>query len=133
MPRSDFSAKNLKKLLEPYPPEVQKLARKTRELVSKLAPDAVQEIDWSSKMIGFNFIPGTYKGLILTVSPQRQYVNIIFAKGVEMLNEGLDDRGLLEGTGKLARHIKVRNEEILNYPTTRKLIAEAVKRSPRTK
>jgi hypothetical protein len=133
MPRSAITAKDLTKLLEPYPPEVRKLARQARELVSEIAPDAVQEIDWSSKMIGYNFIPGTYKGLILTISPQRQYVNIIFAKGVEMLQEGLDDRGLLEGTGKQARHIKVRNEEILGYPTTRKLIAEAVKRTPRTK
>ena len=54
-------------------------------------------------------------------------MNIIFAKGVELLQEGLDDKGLLEGTGKQARHIKVRSEEILKCPTTRKLIAEAVK------
>lgn len=133
MPRSAISAKNLNKLLEPYSPEVRKLTRQARELVSELAPDAVQEIDWSAKMIGYNFIPGTYKGLILTISPQREYVNIIFAKGVEMLQEGLDDRSLLEGTGKQARHIKVRNEEILKYPTTRRLIAAAVERTPRTK
>ncbi|SRR6266851_8438608 len=133
MPRSAISAKDFNKLLEPYSPEVRKLTRQARALVSELAPDAVQEIDWSAKMIGFNFIPGTYKGLILTVSPQREYVNIIFATGVAMLNDGLDDRGLLEGTGKYARHIKVRSEDILNYPTTRKLIAEAVKRTPRTK
>ena len=133
MPRNNFSAKNLSKLLEPYSPEVRKLTRQTRELVRELAPDAVQEIDWSDKLIGFSFIPGTYKGLILTIAPQREYVNIIFAKGVEMLQEGLDDRELLEGTGKQARHIKVRSEEILKYPTTRRLILAAVKRTPRTK
>lgn len=124
---------DLNKLLEPYSPETRKLTRQARELVSKLVPDAVQEIDWSSKMIGFSFIPGTYKGLILTVSPQREYVNIIFATGVAMLQEGLDDRGLLEGTGKHARHIKVRNEEILDYPTTRRLIIAAAERTPRSK
>jgi len=133
MPRSAVSAENLNKLLEPYSRGVQQLTRQARELVSELAPDAVQEIDWSSKMIGYNFIPGTYKGLILTISPQRQYVNIIFAKGVELLQEGLDDKELLEGTGKQARHIKVRSEEILKYSTTRTLIAAAVERTPRTK
>jgi hypothetical protein len=60
-------------------------------------------------------------------------LNIIFAKGVELLEEGLDDKGLLEGTGKQARHIKVRNEEILNDPTTRRLIEAAVERTPRSK
>jgi hypothetical protein len=133
MPRSDATDGNVGKLLEAYPPEVQDLAHKARRLVSEIAPDAVEEVDWSSKMLGYTFIPGTYKGLILAVSPQKDRVNIIFAKGVEMLNEGLDDKGLLEGTGKQARHIKVRNEEILHDPTTRRLIESAVGRTPRSK
>jgi hypothetical protein len=133
MPKSSSSAKNIDKLLKPYSPEVQQLARKACKIVSELAPDAVQEIDWSAKLVGYSFIPGTYKGLILAIAPQRQYVNIMFGKGVEMVKEGLDDKGLLEGTGKHARHIKVRSEDILRSPTARKLIAAAVERTPRSK
>jgi hypothetical protein len=125
------SEEDIQQLLESYPPEVRELALKAREIVREIAPDAVEEIDWKTKMIGYSFIPGTYKGLILTISPQKSYVNIIFAKGVELLEEGLDDKGLLEGTGKQARHIKVRNEGIVEDPTTRKLIAAAVERTPR--
>jgi hypothetical protein len=133
VPRGAATEANLTKLLAAYSPEIRKLTRQTRGLVSELVPDAEQEIDWSSKMIGFSFIPGTYKGLILTVSPQREYVNIIFAKGVEMLQEGLDTQQLLEGTGKQARHIKVRGADILDRPTTRRLITAAAARTPRAK
>jgi hypothetical protein len=128
--RNAATEEDVKQLLEDYPPEVRELALKVRELVREIVPDAVEEIDWSAKMLGYNFIPGTYKGLILTISPQKSYVNIILAHGAEMAQEGIDD-GLLEGTGKLARHIKVRNEEILNNPTTRRLIETAVERTPR--
>jgi hypothetical protein len=119
------------KLLVNYPPEVRQIAFKARELVRETTPDAIEEVDWSAKMIGFSFIPGTYKGLILTISPQKSYVNIIFSKGVELLEAGLDANALLEGTGKKARHIKLRNEQILNDPTTRVQIESAAQRTPR--
>ena len=99
---------DVRKLLESYPPGIRELANKTRELVRDIAPDATEEMAWSAKMTGFSFIPGTYKGLILTVSPEKHYVNIIFSKGIELLEEGLDETGLLEGTGK--RHAISRSE-----------------------
>ena len=133
MPRSHATDETVAKLLEPYTPEIQDLALKTRDLVDELADGAEVEVDPADKLLAYSFIPGTYKGLILTIAPQRKYVNIVFAKGVEMLNEGLDDKGLLEGTGKQARHIKVRDEEVLRDPTTRRLIESAVARTPRSK
>ena len=126
------SEDDVRKLLESYPPEIRELANKTRELVRDIAPDAIEEMAWSAKMTGFSFIPGTYKGLILTVSPEKRYVNIIFSKGVELLEEGLDEAGLLEGTGKQARHVKVRSEQILRDRGTRRLIEAAVARTPRS-
>lgn len=122
---------DLERLLEGYPPEVGELALQARALVRDLAEGAVEEFDDSAKMLGFNFIPDTYKGLILTIAPQRNYVNIVFSAGVELLEAGVDDKGLLEGTGKKARHIKVRDAEVLNDPTTRRLIETAVQRTPR--
>lgn len=124
---------DVEKLLEGHSPEVRQLAAKTRQLVREIAPDAGEEIDWTAKMIGSTFLPGTYKGLILTISPAKKHVSIIFSKGVELLEAGLDENGLLEGTGKKARHIKVHNEEILYDPMTRKLIEGAVERTPRDK
>lgn len=119
----------LAELLAQYSPDVRDLALKLRALVRKLISDAVEEVDPKAKLFGYNFLPGTYKGLILTIAPQKSYVNVIFSKGVELM--ALDSTGLLEGTGKLARHIKVRTEERLNDPAVQALIEAAAARTPR--
>jgi hypothetical protein len=117
-------------LLASYSPGVRHLATLARALVNETAPDAHEEVDESAKVGGFTFIPGTYKGLILTIAPQKDYVNIIFSKGVELME--VDSEGLLEGTGKRARHIKNRSEEDLQRPGVRALIEAAVARTPRS-
>ena len=116
-------------LFAPYTPEVQNLAVRTRALVRSLVPDAAEEIDTNPRLLGYTYRPGTYKGLILAVMPQKTYVNIVFSKGVELLE--LDPTGLLEGTGKVARHIKVGEPERLDRPEVAALIKEAAARTPR--
>jgi hypothetical protein len=116
-------------LLAPYTPEVRELTMKVRALVRAAIPDADEEVHPPTKMIGFTYRPGTYKGLILTVSPQKTYVNVIFSKGVELME--LDETGLLEGTGKVARHIKFRGPERVEDANVRTLLEEAGRRTPR--
>jgi hypothetical protein len=118
-------------LIAPYAADVQKLCTALRNLVRKLVPDAVEEIDTSAKMLGFSFIPGTYKGSIVGIAPQKSYVNLMFAKGAEL--QEVDPKGLLEGTGKLARHIKFRTLEQIKDPAARALIEEAARRTPRSR
>jgi hypothetical protein len=119
------------KLLAPYSPAVQDLTRHVRAMVRGIVPDADEEIDAAAKMLVETFIPGTYKGAILAIVPQKNYVNIIFSKGVELLE--VDSRGLLEGTGKLARHIKIRSPEQVDDPAVRTVIEAAVARTPRSR
>jgi hypothetical protein len=116
-------------LLAQYNSEIGGFVTKARALVREIVPAAHEEIDLKAKMIGFSFIPGTYKGLILSVSPQKSYVNIIFSKGVELME--MDSEGFLEGTGKRARHVKNRSEEDLRRPGLRTLIEAAASRTPR--
>jgi hypothetical protein len=108
---------------------VHDLALQVRALVRASIPDALEEVDKAARMIGFTYRPGTYKGLILTVAPQKAYVNVIFSKGVELLE--LDSSGLLEGTGKMARHIKFRDQARIDDPAVTPLLREAAKRTPR--
>lgn len=123
--------KAIAQLIAPYSPEVQQLTKALRELGRKVIPDALEEIDTTAKLLVFTFIPGTYKGAILAIAPQKSYVNIIFSKGVEL--QQVDSKGLLEGTGKLARHIKIRRPEQVEDPAVRVLIKEAVARTPRSR
>jgi len=76
-----------------------------------------------STLLGYSFRPGTYKGLILAVTPHQRHVNLVFAKGVELTQH--DSGGLLEGTGKVARHVKIRSADRLEEPAVRALIARA--------
>ena len=110
-------------------PEVRDLAARARALIRSAIPDAVEEVDPPDRLIGFTFAPGTIKGLIVAITLQRTYVNIMFSKGVELM--ALDPDGLLEGTGKRARHIKVRSAEQLDQPQVRNLIVAAAEATPR--
>jgi hypothetical protein len=53
----------------------------------------------------------------------------MFSTGVEV--EKLDTAGLLEGTGKRARHVKVRTLEDLKRPGLSTLLRAAAARTPR--
>jgi hypothetical protein len=116
-------------LLAPWSYEVRQLALELRALVERLVPDATEELDPSAGLIAFTFQPGTYKGLFVAIAPQKSYVNLMFSKGVELLD--LDSTHVLEGTGKKARHIKFHDRERLTDPGVRTLIEEAAKRTPR--
>jgi hypothetical protein len=128
MSKRAATGKTFAELIAPHSPEVQGLTRKVRALVRKLVPEATEEIDASAGMLVLTFIPGTYKGAVLGVTPQKNYVNIIFSKGVELM--AVDKKGLLEGTGKFARHIKIRSAEQINDPAVRVVIKEAAARTP---
>jgi hypothetical protein len=109
--------------------EVIGLARAAADLIRKTIPDAAEEVDKTSRVLGFTFAPGTYRHLIAGVAVQKNYVNIMFSKGVELID--LDSAGLLEGTGKVARHIKVRSAGVLADPCAVALLRAAAARTPR--
>ena len=123
--------KALKQMLASYAPAVRDLTLKMRARVRKIIPDALEEVDTSSKMLVFTFIPGTYKGAIVGLAPKKEYLNVMFAKGVELME--VDAKGLFEGTGKLARHIKIASLEQIEDPAVKALIKEAAARTPRSR
>lgn len=116
-------------LLAPFDPQVRQLTLDLRALVHRTVPDAIEEIDRGGPLIGFTYQPGTYKGLFAALAPQRAHVNLMFSKGVEL--QEIDEASLLEGTGKRARHIKIRTSEQIADPGVAALLEEAAKRTPR--
>jgi hypothetical protein len=116
-------------LLEPFPQYVRELVMQVRALVREVVPDAEEELDHSARLLGMTFQPGTYKGLIVAVAPHKAHVNLMFSRGVELLE--LDSAGLLEGTGKRARHIRFTDVGRLTDPGVRELVRAAAERTPR--
>jgi hypothetical protein len=113
----------LEQLIAAYNPTIRYLFMKARALTHDLIPSAVEEIDSKARLLGFTFRPGTYKGVILAITPAKDHISIIFGHGVEL--KKVDATGLLEGTGKKARHIKIETEARLGDPNVRELILAA--------
>ena len=57
----------------------------------------------------------------------KEHVTFIFLRGAALPDPG----GLLEGTGKFVRHVKVRTMEDVKKPALKKLIVEAAKLNKR--
>ena len=103
---AQLSDADITSFLAPFEAETQRLARASLAALRHVFPDALESAEGGE--IGLGFGPG-YRGLVFTVSPQRTYVNVGIAGGAN-----LDDPdGLLEGTGKVHRHLKIRSVDQL--------------------
>ena len=113
---------DVKRLLAAQDPAIGALADALCTEILRLYPDAVVTVDGGD--IGFGATTG-YKGLVFTVSPHAKHVTLGIAHGV-----GLPDpAGLLEGAGKVHRHVKLRTPADLARPELRDLMAAALNRA----
>jgi hypothetical protein len=106
--------------LASYSLEIQNLALQTRELVLGVIPNALEMVDPPSKIIAYGFSP-KYADLVCAIAPYKSYINLIFSKGTELP----DPEGLLTGTGKRARHVRINSSEDIKRPGLRSLIQTA--------
>jgi hypothetical protein len=111
---------DLKEFLKSYSPLVQSLAFQVCALVHETLPWVVEVVDPPSKIIAFGY-DVTYKGLLCAVAPYSNHVNLIFSRGTQ-LNA---PEGLLEGTGKQARHVKIRTLQDIDRKILGDLLIEA--------
>lgn len=107
--------------LTAYNPTVQEVALKARALVLEVAPEAVEQIDVSAKMLAYGFA-ATYKDMICAIQPHKTYVNFGLPRGAELP----DPKKLLTGTGKHARHVKLTSAEQVDMPELRALLEASV-------
>jgi hypothetical protein len=110
-------------LLGPYSPDVQKLALAAREFVLRVIPKATEIVDTKSKVIGFGFGAG-YKDMICSLMPAKTWVTLGIAWGAELP----DPQGLMEGAGKVHRHVKLKNESDLKAPALEALLRASLAR-----
>jgi len=111
----------VKDFLASYGGTTEELALATRGLVLDLLPDAVESVDRPAKMIAYSLAAG-YKGVICTIMPAKSHVSLGVSRGADLP----DPANLLEGTGKVHRHIKVRTSADVARPELRALLQAAV-------
>jgi hypothetical protein len=110
----------LKELLNDFGPEVQQLARSAREQILKLVPDTQEKVMKGYKAISFHF-GGAMKDQFASLVLHKAHVNLQFTRGVDLP----DPANLLEGTGKLMRHVKLRQPETIQQDEVQRLIKTA--------
>lgn len=110
-------------------PALRPVVDELRRVITEVIPDAIEEPDPSANLVAYTFQPGTYKGLIVAIAPHSAHVNLMFAAGAALAERA--PAGLLQGTGKKARHIKFRDFTDVDRPEVRALLAEAAAATPR--
>jgi hypothetical protein len=88
--------------IKTYPEPVQLIAQQLREMVMSELPGTKEMVDAPSKIIAYG-ANAKYADLVCAIAPYPKYVNLMFSRGASMS----DPDGILKGTGKKARHIRV--------------------------
>ncbi len=112
---------SVKMFLNAYTRDVRSIAQRLRAFVREIAPDAIEQLDLSARIIGYGY-SSRYADLVCVLMPLKARVNLGFARGAELP----DPDRLLEGTGKRARHVKIRTAKDVENPGLRTLLKSAV-------
>jgi hypothetical protein len=121
--KPEAGARTFDEVLRPFPDTVQELAQCTRDRVRELLPGVSEYVDTSGPYIGYGYAAG-YKGQVCTIIVSKSEVKLGLSGGASLA----DPDGLLEGSGKVHRYIRIQSEADLRRPAVAKLIV-AVERS----
>jgi hypothetical protein len=109
--------------LAPYDPHVSDLTLALRDVVLEEAPDAIESIlKGYAVTIGFSFTGKPVKDGFCHVVTYLDHVNLGFNRGALLP----DSNGVLQGTGKLIRHVTLRDQTELDRPFVRRYLQAAI-------
>lgn len=108
-------------ILESYPEDIQRLALSTREAVYTVLPEVVEVVWERQKIAGYGTGPRKMSEHFSWIAPTKKHITLGFNYGAELP----DPANLLEGTGKLFRHVKIKSHEDLSKKELIELITFA--------
>lgn len=98
--------------------EIKNLTRQTRSLIHKILPEVVEVVWIQQKNIGFGTGLKKKTEHFCWLMPATHHISLGFNYGTELP----DPKGMLEGTGKLFRHVKIKSSDDLSNPDLIELI-----------
>jgi hypothetical protein len=104
-------------LLAPHSPVVAETARALRQVLAAAFPEAVEQVDFGNKLLAAGKTM-QMRDLTFAIIPHSAHVNLQLADGVDLPDPG----GLIEGTGKRIRHVKVRSVEAAAAPALQAIV-----------
>jgi hypothetical protein len=103
--------------LASHTPEVQAAARALEAIIRAEQPDLVVHYDSGNGLLAFGRSM-RMRDLLFALIPHTSWVNLQLADGAVLPNED----GLIEGTGKRIRHVKVRTMSASAEPRLREIV-----------
>jgi hypothetical protein len=101
---------------------VERLLSAARDLVVSLDPDTVEVPRPGERSVAYGLGPKKMSEAYVYLMPQKGYLNLGFYHGAALP----DPDGLLEGSGKALRHVKLASLDELRSLAVRRLIARAI-------
>jgi hypothetical protein len=111
---------DLDPLLAAVPPAVGELVRAADDLVRRTDPDVVRVVWPHQRTVGYGVGPRKATEHYAYLAAFSRHLNLGFNHGAV-----LDDRGLLEGTGKSFRKLTVATADVLGDPRVAALLRAA--------
>jgi hypothetical protein len=109
--------------LAPYDPRIASLALALREVVLEEAPSAIESlVNGYAVAIGFSFTGKPMKDGFCHVVTYKSCVNLGFNRGALLA----DPERILEGSGKMIRHLRINDHDDLDRPLVRRFLRAAI-------
>lgn len=119
---NDTEPCTFEELVNDVDPELRSICNALRDVISTLHPDYVEIIWENQKIASYGIGPKKMSEHYTYIGLQKKHVNLGFYHGTSLTNSN----GLLEGTGKLLRHVKVRGVADAKRVEIKNLVAEAI-------
>ena len=113
------------RLVSEHPPELQAIERALRATIRAAFPGAIEQVDFANKLIAFGRSM-RIRGLLFAIIAHKSHVNLQLADGAALP----DPEGLIEGTGKRIRHVKIRTVEAASSPAVVSIVAAQLAARP---
>jgi hypothetical protein len=104
-----------------YPAQIRDLAMASRALIFAVLPQAVEVVWLHQRTAGYGTGPKKMTEQFCWLAPYQEHVVFGFYYATELPAPG----GLLEGTGRLMRHVKIRTHADLENPALRQRVEVA--------
>jgi hypothetical protein len=105
-------------ILKGHSPEIREIAHALRRLVARIHPTSVETPRNGEGCTTYGIGPRKMTQAFANIMPFKDHVNLGFYHGAALA----DPNGLLEGTGKGARHVKLRAIQDVSSPAVKALI-----------
>ncbi|HMO56908.1 MAG TPA: DUF1801 domain-containing protein [Roseiflexaceae bacterium] len=120
--RSETHLGTSAEVLRDASPTVSAIAYRLQQLIEELHPDVVEVPRAGERTISYGIGPKKMSEAYAYLAPQRNRINLGFFHGAGLA----DPAGLLEGSGKALRHVKITTLEQAESPAIRELLLAAI-------